>query len=308
MQTMGVKTSKIHRRGLFAEKDMKKGEVLFKVEGPVIRYAFEPDYRAGANWLQIRKNVWKMPLRSSLWNFVNHSCHPNAGLRGTCTVVAMKDIRSGDEITIDYSTVEAGSRWRMNCRCGMLGCRKIIRSIRFLPQKVFLSYLPFVPVFLCREYFQEKTYKYQKIGQRKLFAKHPIQKDEVICAVEGPIIKYSFEPDYRIGYQWLAMGKNTWMIPLRSNPWNFIRHSCEPNVGVNDGPELIAMRNIKPGEELVIDDSMTECDVRWKQVCHCGAKTCRGVVRSIQFLDSGRFKRYKSYLPQFIQQAYREQQ
>ncbi len=58
------------------------------------------------------------PLR-----FVNHSCRPNAMLRirqGRIEFYALRDIRSGDEITADYG--ETHHNRTLACRCGMVGC------------------------------------------------------------------------------------------------------------------------------------------------------------------------------------------
>ena len=35
--------------------------------------------------------------------FMNHSCEPNAGLSGQVVLVAMRDIRDGEEILYDYA-------------------------------------------------------------------------------------------------------------------------------------------------------------------------------------------------------------
>ncbi len=304
MNPLRVETSSIHHKGLFATRDIQKGEGLFVVRGPTIHYTFEPNYRTGANWLQLRPGVWKMPLRDNVWNFINHSCEPNAGLQHSTTVVAMRPIAQGGEITIDYSTVEAGRTWRMSCRCGLAACRKTIRGIQFLPRDRFLVYASFISPYLQRIYLQEKTRTERVGGERRLFAKHPLKKGEVVCSVEGPMIAYTFAPDYRIGYRWLGVGKNKWIVPLRNNPWWHIRHSCEPNIAVDDQHRLIAMRTIAADEELTVDDAVTEVDPRWKRACHCGAPSCRGIVRSIQFLDHQRYHHYQPFLPSFIKRAY----
>jgi SET domain-containing protein len=49
---------------------------------------------------------WLSPFpQNGLW-FLNHSCRPNVGRKGLRTIVAMKKINAGDEITLDYSTTE----------------------------------------------------------------------------------------------------------------------------------------------------------------------------------------------------------
>ena len=58
------------------------------------------------------------PLR-----FTNHSCRPNAVLRisqGRVELYAMRDIASGEEITVNYG--ETHHEGRLRCRCGAVGC------------------------------------------------------------------------------------------------------------------------------------------------------------------------------------------
>lgn len=60
--------------------------------------------------------------------FINHSCDPNAWMEDACTIVAMRGIANGEEITADYALWEADenhvSPW--SCQCGSTLCRKKI--------------------------------------------------------------------------------------------------------------------------------------------------------------------------------------
>lgn len=282
-----------------------RNETILTVEGPTIQYAFEHDYRVGSNWLQIGSNTWKIPLTGNLWNFINHSCAPNVGLRGTSRVVAMRPIHAGEELTIDYSITEAGQHWHMRCQCHTSQCREVIRSTQFLSREFFDQYKPFIPGYLRRVYLAQKTYTTHINGRRRLMAKRYLKRNEHVFSIEGPVVRYQFPPHYRIGYQWIASDHNEWIVPLRSNPWWSIRHSCEPNVGVIRKNRVVAMRAINPDEELVVDDSMVEADVRWKRKCDCGSSQCRGVVRSVQFLPSELYSSYQPFMPRFMKQVYK---
>ena len=57
-------------------------------------------------------------------DFFNHSCNPNAGLRGDLRLVAMRDIAVGEAITFDYAICMTGNIWDMECLCGELNCRR----------------------------------------------------------------------------------------------------------------------------------------------------------------------------------------
>lgn len=56
----------------------------------------------------------------------------------------------------------------------------------------------------------------------------------------------------------------------------FLSHSCEPDCRLDMArSELVALRDIRPGDLLTIDYAETE-DVLYRQfACHCGAAACR---------------------------------
>jgi uncharacterized protein len=56
-------------------------------------------------------------------DFINHSCDPNAGLRGQITIVAMRAIAPGEEVTIDYAMCDGTPYDEFDCRCGAASCR-----------------------------------------------------------------------------------------------------------------------------------------------------------------------------------------
>lgn len=62
---------------------------------------------------------------SVVWQ-MNHSCNPNVGFNDKDDFVAMRDIRSGEELTWDYSYDETNPKFRMKCSCGEKKCRKIV--------------------------------------------------------------------------------------------------------------------------------------------------------------------------------------
>jgi SET domain-containing protein len=41
----------------------------------------------------------------SVMMFLNHSCEPNVGVQGQIVFVAMRDIAAGEELTLDYATI-----------------------------------------------------------------------------------------------------------------------------------------------------------------------------------------------------------
>ncbi|MBI1385658.1 MAG: SET domain-containing protein-lysine N-methyltransferase [Rhizobiales bacterium] len=56
-------------------------------------------------------------------DYVNHSCNPNTGLSGQITLVALRDIAPGEEITYDYAMSDGSSYDEFPCGCGAAECR-----------------------------------------------------------------------------------------------------------------------------------------------------------------------------------------
>lgn len=141
-------------KGLFVAKDIKKNGVLFSVVGTIRREEYSPGksyLSLGQRWLAIGKETWLIPIRTSPWWYLNHSCKPNVGLKGTRTVIAMRKIKKGEQVTIDYSITEDDPYWKMKCACGQRECRKVIQSIRFLPKRLFRKYKGYIPKWLQRK-------------------------------------------------------------------------------------------------------------------------------------------------------------
>ena len=123
--------SKIEGRGLFAVKPIKKGEVVAIKSGHIIDWKTLKKHGKliGASYLQIDDNFVLAPLTKSevekVMMFLNHSCNPNVGVRGEITFVAMRNIKAGEELTIDYAMID-DDNYRMKCNCGTKNCRKIV--------------------------------------------------------------------------------------------------------------------------------------------------------------------------------------
>ncbi len=95
-------------------------------------------------------------------DFVNHSCNPNAGLKienRKATLVSIKNIKTGQEITWDYSTTMDEDDWEIDCTCGSKNCRKRITDFKYLPKEVRRKY---VRIGVVPQYILEKSGKINK--------------------------------------------------------------------------------------------------------------------------------------------------
>ena len=126
------RTSPIEGRGLFARQAIADGEIVAVKGGAVmdsdalalIRNDVSPAE------IQIEDHLYIAPRTTAEVEenilCLNHSCQPNVGVRGQITFVAMRDIRAGSELTIDYAMTDGDPTERMECSCLAPECRKII--------------------------------------------------------------------------------------------------------------------------------------------------------------------------------------
>lgn len=144
-------------RGLFALRDFRRGEFIFRrrhgrlVSKAEIRSLSKEDRRHLCELDRETSAILLAPGR-----FLNHSCDPNA-MRSGVKVFAWRDIRRGDEITIDYR-LNAFGRQRWKCECGSANCPGEITGDFFaLDAARQRLYLPYAPGFIRREYRRRRT-------------------------------------------------------------------------------------------------------------------------------------------------------
>ena len=148
-----ISKSKLHGKGIFTSKDVKKNETLFIIKGKKINFLINnrtEANKAGLNWIGYDKNTWIDPISYGL--YINHSCNPNSAIEGRLKVVALKDIKKDEELTFDYSLNEADIFWKFKCTCGSKNCRKVIQSIQFLPTTVIKKYNAYIPTYFLKVY------------------------------------------------------------------------------------------------------------------------------------------------------------
>jgi len=130
--------------GIFAIRDIKKNEVITEFRGPVVTV---PEFdgipeEVIDHLFNIGVDKYIMAREPAVRT--NHSCDPNAGIVGDVQLVAMRDIKAGEEVTFDYSMIIADP-WVMECSCGSDICRKTIGKYVDLPDEVKAKYLQYTP-------------------------------------------------------------------------------------------------------------------------------------------------------------------
>ncbi len=124
--------------GVFATRDFNPGE-------PMVRFEEQAHYlvtkrHVEQEWHGTRRDWfdrYAWPLTDEVWvtwspdpedwRPINHACDPSAWLDGL-DVVARRDIRAGDQITLDYGTFYDERMPPFTCHCGSPRCRITIRG------------------------------------------------------------------------------------------------------------------------------------------------------------------------------------
>jgi hypothetical protein len=112
--------------GSFAIEKITKEEVVASFGGFVVGQIDLKNYSADrvARSLQLNEINYLLsgPLPES-GDMINHSCEPNCGAFGTSSVIAMKDIEIGEELTFDYAMTDSSQYNEFKCFCGKENCR-----------------------------------------------------------------------------------------------------------------------------------------------------------------------------------------
>lgn len=138
--------------GVFALRAFRKGEFIFRRRhGRIVSNA-----AIGSLPREERRHLCELDFKTRAvllppGCYLNHSCDPNA-MRSGVKVFAWRNIRLGEEITIDYR-LNAFSGQRSTCTCGSQGCSgEIVGDFFSLETARQRRYLPYAPAFIRREY------------------------------------------------------------------------------------------------------------------------------------------------------------
>ncbi|MCM1286884.1 MAG: SET domain-containing protein-lysine N-methyltransferase [Clostridium sp.] len=143
--------SDINKMGMFAKEYIRKGEIVYIKGGHILTrkelfssstinsyLPISDDYFVGAISHDEETDV-------KLYN--NHSCEPNCGVHGEITFIAIKDIKVGEELTIDYAFID-NEDYSFECHCGSTCCRHIITGRDWKIPSLQAKYYPYFAQYL----------------------------------------------------------------------------------------------------------------------------------------------------------------
>lgn len=135
-----MKGNSIAGFGIYAARDITEGEIMFTGEGKAQRIITKRYVEK--NWNEDEKlhfRRYAYPVSEELfilwdedpseWAPQNHSCEPNTAFDGL-NVLAIRDIKTGEELTLDYAQFLDENMEPFQCQCAAAGCRGLITGIK----------------------------------------------------------------------------------------------------------------------------------------------------------------------------------
>ena len=129
-------------KGLFAIRDIPKDTTLIVTGGRAVTREtlrkFSEKVRTLA--LQVGDEIFLLQSGYEDGDCINHSCDPNAGFFGQIFIVAMRDIKKGEEVCFDYCMTDLSNNDEFKCRCGAKNCRKKVTGNDWLIPEIQTKY------------------------------------------------------------------------------------------------------------------------------------------------------------------------
>jgi SET domain-containing protein len=161
-----VKKSEISGKGLFATQRIQKGDIIYEIEGHIHEFHSEDDTWSMPHAVSYDKNKWINPLPTNPLRYTNHSCNPNSAViekieginKKKLYLIALKNIKSEQEIVFDYSLCEEDPETVMGkCRCGNKNCRGEITPIHNISNKIIEKHKKHIPKWIYDSYSNKTT-------------------------------------------------------------------------------------------------------------------------------------------------------
>ncbi len=131
-----IKGNALNGYGIVAQKPLKKGEVIFKIEESAQRIVTKRYVEKNWSPQQLEEfRHYAYPISDEVyilwdhkpqnWAPQNHSCNPNTVYDGL-NLIALTDIAHEEELTLDYADLLDDNIQSFVCTCGHINCRKIV--------------------------------------------------------------------------------------------------------------------------------------------------------------------------------------
>lgn len=146
-----LRSSKAHGKGMFAKEPITIGEVVFIKGGHILKREQIFSSSVINSYHPIDDSYFLGAVNSDeedrIKLYVNHSCNPNCGIRGEITFVAMRNIATDEELTIDYAFLD-NEDYSFRCTCGESNCRSLVTGRDWQIMEIQEKYIDFFAAYL----------------------------------------------------------------------------------------------------------------------------------------------------------------
>ena len=138
-----------------------------------------------------------------------------------------------------------------------------------------------------------------------LFSISKISVGQVVASFDGDFWEWAdsvsnlpnespdYTRDHTIQY---AIGKSR---DSKAGMARYANHSCEPNCGIKNSFDIVAMKPIHVSEQITWDYAMTENN-DWFMLCRCGSPRCRKLITGYRNLPPEFREDYKGFISQWL--------
>ena len=139
-----------------------------------------------------------------------------------------------------------------------------------------------------------------------VFTKDKILKGEVVIIWGGEVVSIDdFKNGIGLKHTNVGISDTQYLVTANDDMMSiddFMNHSCNPNLWLDDEVTLSALRNIEPNEELTFDyaiEIISE-DYLMKNLCYCKAKNCRKRITGADWKIKELHIAYETHFSPFI--------
>lgn len=132
-----------HGYALVARAEAEAGQVLFGLRGEIQIQPSRFSVQVGIDkHLDLPADcTLREQIQRYAWSFLNHCCAPNTRIVGR-DVIAIRTIRSGEELSFDYDDNEFRMAEPFDCACGASTCRGQVGGFAHLSRAEQVARLP----------------------------------------------------------------------------------------------------------------------------------------------------------------------
>jgi hypothetical protein len=117
--------------------------------------------------LQVDEDHYLVSTSDGPADWINHSCAPNLGFSGQLTLVTLRRIEAGEELTFDYAMSDGSAYDEFACCCGASECRGGVSGEDWRNEHLWDRYGNFFSPYLQRRIMQLHKARASAGGSRR---------------------------------------------------------------------------------------------------------------------------------------------